>query len=53
MDNMKTYIFFRDTGWYPIQEVSDEKVLAHIPLNPGTRKVETVDGRVLWQETKQ
>jgi len=50
---MNTYIFHRDDGWYPVEEVSDEKVLTHVPLNPGTRKIETADGRVIWQETKQ
>lgn len=43
------YLFFREGMFYPIEDESDEKVLAHIPLNPGTLKVETFDGRVVWE----
>jgi hypothetical protein len=34
---MKTYLFFRREGhFYPVEEESDEKVLKHVALNPGT-----------------
>jgi hypothetical protein len=49
MTKMKTYVFFRDRHFYMVEEESDEKVLKHVPLNPGTVKIETVDGRVIYQ----
>jgi hypothetical protein len=50
---MPIYIFVRDDGFYPVEEVTDEKVIAHAPLNPGTRRIEDSEGRIVWQETKQ
>lgn len=50
---MPIYIFHRDEHFYPVEDESDEKVLKHVPLNPGTRRVETIDGRIILQETKQ
>lgn len=47
---MLTYIFFREGTFYPIAEESDELILEHIRLNPGTLKVEALDGRVVWKE---
>jgi len=49
---MKTYIFFRDKHFYPVEEESDEKVLKHVPLNPGTTRIETIDGRVVYEAPK-
>jgi len=49
MARMKTYLFFREGHFYPIEEESDEKALKHVPLNPGTLKIETVDGRVIYK----
>ncbi len=49
---MKIYIFFRDGHFYPVSEESDEKVLRHVPLNPGTTKIETIDGRVIYEAAK-
>ena len=46
---MKTYVFFRDKYFYPVEEESDEKVLKHVPLNPGTTRIETIDGRVIYE----
>lgn len=39
---MKLYLFFREGHFYPIEEENDEKVLKHVPLNPGTLKIETL-----------
>lgn len=36
---MRTVIFFREEGWYPVE---------HVDLNPGTKRVEDIDGNVLW-----
>lgn len=52
MAKMKTYLFFREGMFYPVEEASDEKVLKHVPLNPGTLRVETIDGRVLYDAKK-
>jgi hypothetical protein len=49
---MKTYIFFREGFFYPVEEESDEKVLAHVSMNPGTLRVETIDGKVLYDASK-
>lgn len=49
---MNTYLFFREGHFYPVEEESDEKVLAHVPLNPGTLKIETIDGKVIYEEPK-
>lgn len=50
-------IFFREDGFYPIEflipsecNVSLERQAAdHAELNPGTIRVETIDGTVLWR----
>lgn len=42
------YIFFRKEGWYPVEAKDDADVLRHVPLNPGTLRVENVEGRVIW-----
>jgi hypothetical protein len=49
MAKMKTYLFFREGHFYPVEEESDEKVLKHVPLNPGTKRIETIEGRVVYQ----
>jgi hypothetical protein len=49
---MKTYLFFREGMFYPVEEESDEKVLKHVPLNPGTKRIETVEGRVIYDAAK-
>lgn len=55
------YVFFRDDGFYPIdvpdnliQEHGENKcILDNVSLNPGTRRVESMDGRIVYEETKQ
>lgn len=46
-------IFFRRDGWYPIQGVKDipliQQAAEHAALNPGTLKIEDIDGVVLWK----
>jgi len=50
-------LFFRDDMFYPVQfhgkKPPELEAADHAVPNPGTRRVETVDGVVLWQETKQ
>lgn len=52
MSKMKTYLFFREGMFYPVEEASDEKVMKHISLNPDTLRVETIEGRVLYDAKK-
>lgn len=49
---MNTYLFFREGFFYPVEEKSDDAVLASVPLNPGTLRIETIDGRVLYDASK-
>lgn len=42
-------IFFRAEGWYPI-ECNRHAAKIHAELNPGTIRVETIDGEVLWEK---
>jgi hypothetical protein len=46
---MQTYVFFRTGHFYMVEEENDEKVLKHVPLNPGTTKIETIEGRVIYE----
>lgn len=49
---MTTYLFFRmhegREFFYPVQLRNDADVLPNVELNPGTVKVTTEDGRVVW-----
>jgi hypothetical protein len=49
---VKIYVFFRDRYFYMVEEENDEKVLKHVPLNPGTTRIETVEGRVIYEAPK-
>lgn len=52
MSKMKTYVFFRERHFYMVEEESDEKVLKHVELNPGTRKIMTPEGRVVYDAAR-
>lgn len=49
----ETLIFFRADGWYPIQGLIgkplSEQAEDNAVLNPGTLRVEDIDGNVLWR----
>jgi hypothetical protein len=45
---MTVYIFFREGFFYPVELRDDSDALACVPLNPGTIKVETALGRVVY-----
>lgn len=54
----ETVIFFREGMFYPIQlsglKPTQEEVADHAALNPGTLRIEDLNGNVLWPEgTKQ
>lgn len=50
-------LFIRDEHFYPIQFMGDEapevEAAHHAALNPGTRRIEDMDGNILWRETVQ
>lgn len=41
------FIFFREQGWYPV-EIPADQLQRNIDLNPGTIRVEDMQGNVLW-----
>lgn len=45
---MRVFIFFRAEGWYPVELPSESHVLPNVQCNPGTIKVEDMDGNVVW-----
>lgn len=49
----ETMIFFRGDGWYPITGVLGiplaQQAAEHAELNPGTVRIEDIDGNVLWR----
>lgn len=54
----ETVIFFRENMFYPIQlsglKPSAEEAADHAACNPGTLRIESLAGEVLWPEgTKQ
>jgi hypothetical protein len=46
----KTYVFIRANGFYPLELENDAAAKANAELNPGTRRVETTDGKTVWTE---
>lgn len=46
----RTVIFFREGMFYPIMVREKEDLAEHARLNPGTLRIEDVDGNVLWPE---
>ena len=45
----KVVIFFRKEGFYPIEVREDEDLSKHAELNPGTLRIEDIDGNILWR----
>lgn len=45
---MEVYVFFREGGFYPFECRDDEAAREQAEGNPGTMKVETATGRVVW-----
>jgi ABC-type polysaccharide/polyol phosphate export permease len=42
------FLFFREGMFYPV-EIPREQVLANVELNPGTLKVEDIQGNIVWR----
>jgi len=49
---MQTYIFFREGMFYPVELRDDADAKVNAELNPGTIRVEDIEGRVVWAETR-
>ena len=47
------YLFFRAEGFYPIELRDDADARANAECNPGTLKVETAIGEVVWRGPRQ
>ena len=43
-----TYLFFREGGFYTVSLKDDMEAVANAQHNPGTLKVETTGGRLVW-----
>jgi hypothetical protein len=50
---MNTYLFFRKDGWYPLELEDDQHAKFNAELNPGTIRVETPTGRVIWADNNR
>lgn len=50
--SMNTYIYFRADGFYPVEAPDDATAIHMGWLNPGTLKIETMDGKELWTPPK-
>jgi hypothetical protein len=46
--HLQIFIFFRKEGWYPI-EIPPEQLIANVEHNPGTLRVEDLDGNIVWR----
>lgn len=50
---MKTYIFFREDGFYLLElPDADHQIIDHVRCNPGTIRVEDLNGKVIYEEPK-
>lgn len=49
----KVYIFFREAGWYPLELKDDLDAQQNAETNPGTLKVEDINGRIVWPIEQQ
>lgn len=48
------YLFVREGGFfYPIELNDDNDAKANAECNPGTMRVEDMEGRIVWEVTKQ
>lgn len=51
---MNIYIFFRNGAvWYPLELKDDQEAKFNAELNPGTVRVETISGKVVWQDNNR
>lgn len=53
MESDRVVIFFRKEGFYPVQFTPNCKVEDHVRLNPGTIRVEELNGKIIWPTSPQ
>ncbi len=46
---MKIYLFIREETFYPIELQDDEEAKRNAEINPGTLRVETWSGEIIWE----
>lgn len=46
--DLETFLFFREGHFYPV-DIPRDQVLANVELNPGTLKVEDIQGNIVWR----
>lgn len=46
---MEVYIFIRKEGFYPVELRDDDDAKRNAEINPGTLRVEDLNGRVVWK----
>lgn len=47
---MKTYLFYRENGFYPIELKDDNEAIENAKINNGTKMVTDTKGLILWQD---
>lgn len=50
---VQTVIFFREDMFYPIAGRAGEDWAEHARLNPGTIRIEDLEGNIIWPEGNQ
>lgn len=50
---MNVYIIFRQEGWYALGLRDDDQARVAAENNPGTIRVETWDGRLVWHSMSE
>lgn len=48
----RTVVFFREEGWYPLDLPEWDDLAEHARRNPGTLRIEDLDGNVLWSAVR-
>lgn len=49
MGEKRIYLFFRGGFFYPLELADDADAIANAECNPGTSRVEDLDGNVVWR----
>jgi len=49
---LKVYIFYRANGFYPIELKDDKDAIENAECNAGTLKVTDMNGKIIWELSK-
>lgn len=52
-DRRTIYVFVREEGFYPLELANDEEARANAECNPGTLRVENLNGESAWTPIPQ